>query len=226
MEVIMKQGSRLFIMMIILVGMLLLTGCDKINFSTFQASKEETNEETTTTDEDSESSKDEKDITNVNGSKDETNKSSEDTEEDSGEASNQTPTPSSIQPSENIDLPVYTVNATSGDVEPVTAAIPKSDKLSPELIVDTVVESLADQSIIVGVKTVTTKDDTVIVNFTKDNPPSKNQGSGYEGAILNAFAQSLLDNLDDYHKIIFHIDDKAYISGVYEYGIDEVYLQE
>ena len=222
----MKQLSRVYIMMIMLVGMLFLTGCDKINFSTFDASKEDTSAENSPADQDSDLSKNESESTVADVAKDETSEDSKNTEEDSDQVSSQTPTPSSIQPTANIDLTVYTINAASGDVEPVTAAIPKGSKLSPELIVDTVVESLADQSIIIGIKDVTTKDDIVIVSFTKDNPPSKNLGSGYEGAILNAFAQSLLDNLDDYHKIIFRIDDQAYAGGAFEYGIDEVYLQE
>ncbi len=221
----MKQFSKVLIMMFVLVGMLLLTGCDKINFSTFDGSKTETSTEITPTDQTSNSSKVENDNTEAEVTKDNASKPSENAESPN-QVNSASPTPSLIQPTENIDLSVYTVNANSGDVEPVTAAIPKSSDLSPTLIVDTVVESLADQSIIIGIKDVTTKEDIVIVNFTKDNPPSKNLGSGYEGAILDAFAQSLLDNLSDYHKIIFRIDDKAYTSGAYEYGIDEVYLQE
>lgn len=224
----MKRFSRVLIMMLMLVGMLLLTGCDKINFSTFDASKEQENEEITPTKQSPSSSKGEIANNKVSNSETDTSKNNETSVETSGSVNSQEPTPTSslIQPTENIDLSVYTVNANSGDVEPVTAAIPKSSKLNPALIVDTVVGSLADQSIMIGIKDVTTKEDTIIVNFTKDNPPSKNLGSGYEGAILDAIAQSLLDNLNDYHKVIFRIDDKAYASGAYEFGIDEVYLQE
>ncbi len=222
----MKQFRRLYYMMILLVGALLLTGCDKISFSTFDASKEEQNTEISPTGVDLDQMQSEKEDSesedNQNGNADD----SKDSKEVPGKAKPATPTPSSIQPTEHMDLSVYTVNFKSGDIEPVTASIPKDSKLDPKLIVNTVTESLADQSINIGIKDVTTKDDSIIVNFTKENPPSINLGSGYEDAILNAYAQSLLDNLNDYHKIIFRIDDKAYTSGAFEYGIDEVYLEE
>ncbi|HHV13892.1 MAG TPA: hypothetical protein GXX75_26855 [Clostridiales bacterium] len=226
----MKQFSKLFIMVIMLVGMLLLTGCDKFNFSTFDASKEETDAGITKdADKDPDSSGEDTESTGAEtkiGTNNEETKTPASSDNNTEKTGGSTPTPSLIQPTESIDLQIYTVNATTGDIEAVTASIPKSSKLTPELVTDTVVESMADQSIIIGIKDVTTKDDSIIVNFNKDNPPYKNFGSGYEGAILNAFAQSLLDNLKDYHKIIFRIDDKAYAGGAFEYGINEVYLEE
>ncbi len=222
----MKQFRRLYYMMILLVGLLLLTGCDKISFSTFDASKEEPNTEISPTAVDLDQPQNDKENSEIEDKKNENSVDSKGSKETPGKAKPATPTPSSIQPTENIDLSLYTVNFKSGNIEPVTAAIPKNSRLEPKLIVNMVTESLADQSILIGIKDVTTKDDIIIVNFTKDNPPSKNLGSGYEDAILNAYAQSLLDNLNDYHKIIFRIDDKAYTSGAFEYGIDEVYLQE
>ncbi len=222
--VIMKQFSKLFIMIIMLVGVLLLTGCDKFNFSTFDASKEEPDAKITAAADDDPDGSGDKDSTGSSGTKNEetVNPSSNDI----GKTDGSTPTPSLIQPTESIDLQIYTINVTTGNIETVTAAIPKSSELTPELVVDTVVESMADQSITIGIKDVTTKDDIIIVNFDKNNPPHKSLGSGYEGAVLNAFAQSLLDNLNDYRKIIFRIDDKAYEGGAYEFGIDEVYLEE
>lgn len=222
----MKQFRRLYYMMILLVGALLLTGCDKISFSTFDASKEEQNTEISPTEVDLDQMQSEKEDSESEDNKNGNAVDSKDSKEVPGKAKPATPTPSSIQPTEHMDLSVYTVNFKSGDIEPVTASIPKDSKLDPKLIVNTVTESLADQSINIGIKDVTTKDDSIIVNFTKENPPSINLGSGYEDAILNAYAQSLLDNLNDYHKIIFRIDDKAYTSGAFEYGIDEVYLEE
>jgi len=135
-----------------------------------------------------------------------------------------TPTPTAISPTSNTELPVYTVDANSGEISAVTAMVPTGDELTPEVIVDNVIESLADQSIVVKVKTVTTEGDTIIVNFDKDAPFYNNLGSGYEASILVAIAQSLIDNLPDINNIIYRIDDGPYVTGVYEYELDEVYL--
>ena len=51
-------------------------------------------------------------------------------------------------------------------------------------------------------------------------------GSGNEAAILDAIAQSLLDNLTDYSKVIFRVEGKAYVSGVFEMDINDVYMKE
>lgn len=135
------------------------------------------------------------------------------------------PTPSSVQPVANKKLMIYSINVETGDTEPATALVPKEDKVTPELIVNTVVEALEDQSVNVGVEDVTQKDDAVIVNFKNDQAPS-NAGDPYEGPILNAIAQSLLDNLDDYTKVIFRIDGKAYVTDNIELGINKPYLED
>ena len=217
MVIIMKLSNKIFIMIIMLIGMFLLAGCDKFQFSTFDASDEDNGNEITTDSleeqEESVYGTDETPETKEKGS----------TDEDAKTTQAVTPTAEPIQPTANIDLSVYTINA-DGNIEPVIALIPQGSVITPQLVVETVVESMADQSIIIGIKDVTTKKDTVIVNFIKDKTPDKNMGSGYESAILDAIAQSLVDNLEDYSKVIYRIDDKAYVSGVYEYGIDEVYL--
>jgi len=139
-------------------------------------------------------------------------------------SANPTPTQAPIQPNANKDLQVYTVNSITAEIEPVTALVPQNSKITAQLVVDTVVESLADQSIIIKVDSVTTEDDKIIVSFDKDKAPYSDMGSGYEAAILDAIAQSLIDNLKEYKKVIYRIENNAYVSGVFEYGINEAYL--
>lgn len=228
----MKRSNNSFLLAI-LVSLVLLfaTGCDKINFEFFNASEEEETQSV-------EASDDNQDNTDTTISDDKAttqdeaqSSASDDTQEsaqDSNKGSNKetvTPTSSPVQPNANVDLPLYTVNADSGEIEAVTASIMKGTEITPQLIVDTVVESLADQSIEIKVKDVTTKDDAIIVDFDKNKTPSKNMGSGYEGAILDAIAQSLMDNLEDYNKVIYRIDGEAYVSGAFEYGIDEAHFE-
>lgn len=213
MEVIMKRLNTTFIFILIFV-IILLAGCKKISIGTYDASEDEGTELTSVPDDNPE----------VSGTDDDDE--SEDSKDISDKPSSTntekiTPTTSAIKPPENDDLPVFTVNPDTGDVEPVSALVPQGSEKTPQLIVDTVVDSLADQSIKVEIDYVKQEKNTVIVSFKKDASPSKNAGSGYEAAILDAFAQSLVDNLGV--KVIFRIEDEAYVSGVFEYGINEVY---
>ena len=132
-----------------------------------------------------------------------------------------------IEPVATKEISIYTLNETTLEVEVVEALVPEESEITPDLIVDMVVDSLADRLVMVGIDEVTTKDDTVIVSFLSDVAPSANVGSGPEGTILDCLAQSLVDNLvnyPDYPKVIFRLEGQAYASGHFEFGINEVYL--
>ncbi len=129
-----------------------------------------------------------------------------------------------IEPVATKEVYIYTFNETSFNVESAVALVPVDQELTPELVVDTVVDSFADRLVEVGIDEVITKDDTVIVSFKEETAPYMNTGSGLEGSILDSIAQSLVDNFKEYPKVIFRVDGKAYASGHFEYGIDEVYL--
>lgn len=213
----MGRFNKKYIIVILLIVVLLLIGCSKLRFNTFNASEEEENRVTVTIapqNNENTSETDDIDEAEVTTAP----------ENETAKTEKATPTPNVIQPTANIELPVYTVNVDTGDIETVTALVPNDSKITPELIVDTVVEAMADQSIEVGIESVTTKDDAVIVSFYKDKAPLSEMGSGYEAAILDAIAQSLIDNLDDYSKVIYRAEGEAYVSGHIELGINEVYL--
>lgn len=219
----MKRFNIKLIWIIILVG-ILLSGCSKFNLDTYNAAEEDDTTYSITLDpkkgnEDSQIGKKTEEIT-------EDAEVSDNSSTSTVSSASATPTPAPIQPTATKDLPVYTVNAEDGEIIPVIAAVPEDSEITPDLIVDTVVESMADQSIIVGIKNVTPKDDAVIVNFDKDETPYTNNGSSYEAAILDAIAQSIIDNLDNYKKVIYRVNDGAYVSGVFEYGIDEPHLED
>jgi hypothetical protein len=201
-----------------LIGTFLFTGCSKFSFGTFDESKEGANTKATIVPENNKNTDTEIGATE---SPDEPTEAPG-TEDAAVSEDDVTPTPVPIQPIPNIELPVYTVNA-DGDIEPVTALIPEGSEITARLIVDTVVEALADQNINVGIDDVTLDGDKVIVSFKKGTPPSQGLGSAYEGAILDAFAQSLIDNLQ-HCKVIYRLEGGAYLGGAYEFGIDEVYL--
>lgn len=229
------------LLMVMLIGTFLLTGCNKIKLNTFIANEEEEPKVTQALDENSISNSDDASgetantsdtIDTVDGiadNEDASKDASADTKgnnagaSENNESSKEGPTSGAIQPPVNTALSIYTINI-DGEVEPITALVSKDTEITPEIIVDKVIESLADQSIEIGVKSVTIEKNKIIVNFDPDKSPDKNMGSYYEGAILNAIAQSLIDNLSQYNGVIFRINDGAYATGAYEYGIDEAFL--
>lgn len=129
-----------------------------------------------------------------------------------------------VEPVVTKEVNIYTMNETTLQVESAVALVPVDTELTPEIIVDMVVDSFADRLVTIGIDSVTTKDDIVIVSFLKDKAPLFNAGSGLEDTILDAIAQSLVDNLPAYPKVIYRAEGEAYASGHYEFEIDEVYL--
>lgn len=212
----MKNFNKKFILIIMLIGTFLLVGCNKFNFDIFDASKEEAGTDITSAPEDNQGG--------ITDSPEVTKAAGTDGTDISAAGVDTTPTPAAIRPNANVDLTVYTVNADSGEIETVTALIPEGSEITPRLVVDTVVDSLADRSIDIGIDDVQSKGDKVIVSFMKDKAPYSNIGSSYEAAILDAIAQSLIDDLPDYKEVIYRVEGKAYVSGAFEFGIDEVYM--
>ncbi|HHU74107.1 MAG TPA: hypothetical protein GXZ28_05695 [Clostridiales bacterium] len=217
----MVRAKKNIILLMILTSVMVLSGCDKIRFNTFKGSEDDkkiSSEEKTEL-EDRE--------------KNDSPKSSESAQEDAnvkiavntGDSTEEAkPTPTPIQPIANRELMIYSIDVASGDKKTVTALVLENQEITPEVIVDLVVEALADESISIGIEKVSTEGDAVIVSFFSDQAPVINLGSGYEGAVLDVIAQSLIDNLDDYGKVIYRVEGKAYVSGHIELGIDEVYL--
>lgn len=127
---------------------------------------------------------------------------------------------------ETKEIFIYAIDSDTIEKQAVTALVPSDSEITPELIVDMVVDAMADESILIGIDSVITKDDTVIVSFKDNQPPVVNVGASAEGEILDAFAQSLLDNLTDYNKVVFQIMGKAYVTGHFEFDLNYVYMEK
>ncbi|MFU0828759.1 MAG: hypothetical protein ACFWTJ_14740 [Lachnoclostridium sp.] len=129
-----------------------------------------------------------------------------------------------VVPAATKEVSIYTINEDTNGVESVVALVPEDAKITPELIIELVTDSMADNLVEVGIDKVSTQKDTVIVSFKSDQPPITNVESKLEKTILDAIAQSLVDNLKDYPKVIFRVEGKAYKSSNFSFGIDQVYL--
>lgn len=225
----MKNYNKIIALILILSVIFLSGGCSKIKLKTF---KEDGNSNKSAYDVNDNIGKDnEENGTDTENNTDNTaNSENSETQNilssnNNGTTGDVTPVPTAIQPTDNIELLIYIVNS-SAELEAVPALVPAGTEITPQLIVDTVVDSMADQSLVIGVESVTTDGDTVIVSFYSDKPPLKDVGAGYEEAILNAIAQSITENLDDYNKVIYRVEGGPYVSGHMEFGINEVYFED
>ncbi len=211
----MERLKRLFLLIIMVTGMLFLAGCNILRFDFFDSSKEENDSVITLAPSEAQKDTIQADTETENNNTDDTKQS---------EAP--TPTPPDIQPTANVELPLFTVNIDTGEIEALTAIVPADAKITPELIVDKVVESMADRSIEVGIEEISTEGSAVVVSFYKNKAPLSEMGAAYEGAILDAIAQSLIDNLEEYNKVIYRAEGDSYVSGHFEFGINDVYLED
>lgn len=123
------------------------------------------------------------------------------------------------------ELSIYSLASNHKDIESVTALV-SSEEITPKLIVDKVVESIEDASFQVKIHSVETQQDTIIVDFCEDSPPVTGVTKETETAILDAIAQSLLDNLADYHKVIYRANEKAYTSDNLNFTENYVYIEK
>lgn len=217
----MKHINKNLVLILILAGTFLFTGCSSIKLKTFKDSDEINNE---VVNDDNSEDIDQTDAEDVSVEND-VSTTDEPANDDPSTDDNNEPTPTTIQPTANKELLIYIVNS-SEELETVPAMVPANEEITPQLIVDTVVDAMADQSLMIGVESVTTKDDAVIVSFYKDQPPLTNVGAGLEDQILNAIAQSLTENLTDYKKVIYRAEGGSYESGHIELGLDEVYFED
>lgn len=133
---------------------------------------------------------------------------------------------SEVEPVQSKELPIYTIDIDSGDTVLVVSLISSEEEVTPELIIDKVIDAMEDISLLVGIYNIEEENDTIIVSFKSDMAPVENVGSGTEVAILDAIAQSLMENLDNYNKVIYRIEDEAYSTGHMELDFDEIYLSK
>lgn len=121
------------------------------------------------------------------------------------------------------EVPIYSINDDSLESEQTYVTL---EEVTPEAVVQAVVDSFEEHSLEVGVESVTMEQDTVIVSFLFGKAPLTSVGSTVEETILNSIADSLLDNVEGCRKVIFRAEGEAYESGHYAFGIDEVYAAE
>lgn len=129
-----------------------------------------------------------------------------------------------IAPLENLEITIYTLNPDSLEKEAVTVLVTVEDELTPELIVEQVVDAMEDEGFYLGINDIIMDGDSVRIDFKSDAAPVIDVGASVEGSIIDILAQSILDNLPQYKKIYISIEGGPYHSGHLEFELDDVYL--
>ena len=135
-----------------------------------------------------------------------------------------TPDVQNIAPPEHIEVTIYTLNPDSLEKEAVTVLLTVEDELTPELIVEQVVDAMEDEGFYLGINDILIEGDSVRLDFKSDAAPVIDVGASVEGSIIDVLAQSILDNLPQYKKIYISIEGGPYHSGHLEFELDDVYL--
>ena len=133
--------------------------------------------------------------------------------------------PLTVSPSQTTEMPIYTISGDFKELTAVTALVDEGAEITGQVVAEAVVTALEDCAIYVKVNYVEQKDGIVVVDFDATTPPVSQVGSSIEGLILDAFGQSLLDNLSDCNGVSFTVDGDAYVSGHFEFGKDDIYMR-
>ncbi len=136
-----------------------------------------------------------------------------------------TDVPLTVAPSGSTEVPIYTISGDFTELTAVTVLVGEGETITEQVVSEAVVDALADSAIYVKVNQVTKNGEVVIVDFDATSPPVSQVGAGIEGLILDAFGQSLLDNVDGCNGVSFSVDGGDYASGHFEFSKDDIYLR-
>ncbi len=128
-----------------------------------------------------------------------------------------------FQPGELKTITYYTISDTMLKEE-ATAVLASDTVLTPEYIVDYVADSMLDTAVVIRIDSVTVEEERIIVSFMDDSMPVCDTKEGLEGEILDAIAQSLLENLEEYSAVVFRVMGEGYTSENRSYDKNYVYL--
>ncbi len=153
-----------------------------------------------------------------------------------------TPTPTPVQGNQNIvpatptqqvefvlsekkEIYFYTVNPETLETEAVSAVVDEEFADEPEELMVLVTDSLEDAGYEIEIRSALVDGENVVVDFSPDMHPASGLGKQEEKAVLDAIAQSLLDNLIGQRGVVFRIMGEAYESENFSFGLYYVYMK-
>ncbi len=121
------------------------------------------------------------------------------------------------------DITYYTLSEELETVE-VTSPLNGDGQMTPKELVDFVTATMDDVSVTVQVDSVTIEDTSIVVDFKGESVPVRYANTRLESAILDALAQSLLDNYPEYAGVIFRAGGQAYQSENRSFDLNYIYM--
>lgn len=120
-------------------------------------------------------------------------------------------------------ISIYTIDSDTMTLVPLELKREQS-LLTPQYITSLVEAGLDDDSI--RVYSVEQEDDRIIFSFYGDGKPFVKCSKKMETLILDCFANSLLDNVENSNDIVYRCEKKPYKSKNYSFKLNEVYASE
>lgn len=136
---------------------------------------------------------------------------------------NPSATPAPTNKSTIETLAIYSINSDNMTLIPVSVK-KGPQELSPSYVAGLVQENLNEKDIVI--MDIQQKGKKVIVSFDPEGKPVKNCSAKMETLILEAFANSLLDNVKNCTQVIFRCGEGEYKSNQYSFGKNEVFASE
>lgn len=119
----------------------------------------------------------------------------------------------------------YTVNPDTFETEAVSAVVESGFADEPNELILLICDSLEDAGYEIGVKSARIDGENVVVDFYSGTCPVTGLEEEEEKAVLDAIAQSLLDNLAEQNGVVFQVMGEAYESENFSFGRYYVYMK-
>lgn len=120
----------------------------------------------------------------------------------------------------------YTADVQTDQLRMAVAMLGSQEVLTPRLVLSYIVDSLEDSSVILGVDDVTVIDDLCVISFDNSVKDISISDPELEEVILDACAQSIIDNFDDINRICLRILGEAYVTEGHSFAYDYIYMDE
>lgn len=127
--------------------------------------------------------------------------------------------------SELKEIYFYTVNPDTFETEAVSAVVQSDFADDPNELIMLICDSLEDVGYEIGIKSAELDGDNVVVDFYSGTCPVAGLTEAEEKAVLDAIAQSLLDNLVGQNGVVFQVMGEAYESENFSFGQYYVYMK-
>ena len=117
----------------------------------------------------------------------------------------------------------YSVDS-SGKIKRATSLVVDPSSITPELILSYFVDSLEDESIMLEIDDVSVENNICHISFNDSIYDVASMGKNVETAVLDAAAQSILDNIENVTGVSFYIKNKKYSTANYDFTLNSIYM--